>query len=194
MRRFIVVTAAAVLAMSGTLFAQDAKEAQLEKMGALRARVLAKIPTLWPIVDYATSGVTAANNAVLQQYQTSNTSLQKQHQAEAAKTGEARDQATVDALGAKIGQVTTLWTDQAKAAQEFNTKMGVHNAAYQALYQISTLCNNDQNWLRANLDPALFISVLTALDKSCDEIKAQAAPLLADYLKGCADRDRALKQ
>ncbi|MCG3147521.1 MAG: hypothetical protein PCFJNLEI_00961 [Verrucomicrobiae bacterium] len=194
MQKLVLVTVAAVLATGSTLFAEDAKEAQFEKMGALRARVLAKIPTLWPIVDYTTSGVIATNNAVLQQYQTSNTSLQKKYQAEAAKTGEARDQATVDALGAKIGQLTTLWADQTKAAQEFNTKMGALNAAYQALQQLSMLCNNDQNWLRANLDPALYITVLTAMDKSTDDIKAQATPLLADYLKGCGERERALKE
>jgi len=200
MRRIALLTLLSLFMTGGLAWAQTpAKEelaAQIEKLGAIRGRVSTKLNDLLKLTNLSANGVSQAGNAVLTQFQQTTTALQKRVAQETAKPADARDQALLDSSNAKLTEVAALWSAQAsKDAPAFNQAIGVIQAS---AGQLSVVVNNlttiDQSWVRADLDPALLIATLAAADKRIDELTVAATPLIENFKKLCAERERAMQE
>src|SRR5262249_37721095 len=136
-------------------------------------------------------------NAFSLQYGETTKNLNKRIQAESVKPADSRDQAALEALNAKMEQAQSFWAqDSGKDRLAYGQKMQDFNNTYM---QLAGIVNNyvntiDQVWLRADLDIDPIIALFAALDKRVDQLKADATPVIDNYKKLCADRERALKE
>jgi len=204
MRQIILVVLCAVILSHGGVLAApatpsgtpEAALAAVEKLGALRARVANKHAELVTLTNLAGNGVNQAATAWATQYQQTIAALQKRAQQEGTKSLEARDQALIDSCTAKLEKYSTLWgVHVMKDAPAFNLAIGdIQYTVFQLGQIINTLTTVDQAWLRADLDAALLTTTLTAIDKRLDETTKAATPLIENFKKLCAERERSVQE
>jgi len=170
--------------------------AAVEKLGALRARVSKKMDTLQRLLNPAANGVTDAGNTFQAQYSQTVATEQKRVQQESIKPADVRDQALIDSTNAKLVKAYGLWNAyNYKDLPVFTQKMTDLQVVGQSLSPlVATFVSQDQNWLRADLDPAALTGTLAILDKRIDEITTAATPLIANYIKLCTERTRTFEE
>ncbi|MCG3149175.1 MAG: hypothetical protein PCFJNLEI_02635 [Verrucomicrobiae bacterium] len=186
MRKVIVAMLCAVWVTGGGLMAQDAKDPQVEKIKTLRSGLLAKMPVLGDQFSYDYNGINTASLDFNKKYQAVAASLREKLETENAKTGEARDQMAINAVVAKQQRLAVILADRSASAavqawvQKFND-MNTIRLNLASLVTAQTA--NDQAWLRAGCDPAVFVSVLTELTKRVDELNDQITAHLNEWQK-----------
>ncbi len=200
MYRKVLTTLFSLLMAVNFTFAQDAKPkpdaATIEKLGAIRARVNTKSTDLQKLVNPNSNGITIAQGSLATQYNQSVGVWQKRLAAENAKAADARDQAIIDSLNGKLEKASAMWNQYAtKDLPLFNQQLGDINVAVTALsYIVSQLSPQDQNWVRADLDPAQLVAVFTSVDKRLDEVTASANTVVKDWLKSLAEREKVTQE
>ena len=188
----MAVAMAAVMASSGVMAADAAgapnKEKQMEKLGALRGRLMLKISELPKLMDENQNGARAAYNAVGKIQGEVSQAVQKQLQEENAKAQEVRFQPTIDNLNKKYQKNGDMWNDfNQKDWGVYSRKMNDLNQVYNGLNQIfQSVANLEMSWNNAGFDLDALSALLAMLEKKTDECKVQAQAIAGDLTKEVA--------
>ena len=188
----MAVAMAAVMASSGVMAADAAgapnKEKQMEKLGALRGRLMLKISELPKLMDENQNGARAAYNAVGKIQGEVSQAVQKQLQEENAKAQEVRFQPTIDNLNKKNQKNGEMWNEfNQKDWNIYGRKMSELSQVYNGLSQIfQNVANLEMPWSNAGFDLDALSDLLTMLDKKTDDCKAQAQAITGDLTKQVA--------
>ena len=114
---------------NGVLLAQDAKaskDQKIESVRKLRTEVLGKLPALADLFDPDHNGMAPALGSCRKQFEVSAAAVNRQIDAENAKSGDARDQLALDKATAKLSRIQALWSDlNNKHSATFNKKWSV---------------------------------------------------------------------
>ena len=193
-----LIFAATLLTLAGRLVAETpATDAQIEQLGALRIRVSNKLNNLAKATDPSANGVNAANEGVATAYTQSRTEIIKHLQTEGAKTGDGRDQLTIDALNARLERIDSIWNNdyQRKDLPPFNSKITeINNFANNLAVVYQNVAGADQAWLRTGIDPQALTEVFAALDKRLTQLNADAKTLVVDFKTLIEERARKIKE
>lgn len=164
---------------------QDAtisKEKQMEKLGALRGRLILKMEELRKTLDNNQNGANLTAGTVQGIQAKVTQAINKQIQEENAKAQEMRNQALVDNLNKKNQMNSERWN-------EFNQKdwatcgktINEQNQVYVSLTPIfGNVSNLELAWSNSGIDLEMLIGVLAAIEKRTDEVKAKVTAALSD--------------
>lgn len=191
-RTVMMMMAAATMACSGVM-AADAPGApntdnQVDKVGALRGRMMLKFSTELPKFNAGNaSEAQAVYNAIAKIYGEVNQVAQKAIQVENAKA-EARDQATIDNYTKKYQKNQEMWgAFNQKEWANYGKKVGELNACFAALNQVyATIYNLDGYWNNGGLDLGVLADLFSMMNKKADDYKIQAQLVLSDATKQVA--------
>ena len=129
MRKILLLTVCAMWVNNGVLLAQDAKaskDQKIESVRKLRTEVLGKLPALADLFDPDHNGMAPALGSCRKQFEVSAAAVNRQIDAENAKSGDARDQLALDKATAKLSRIQALWSDlNNKHSATFNKKWSV---------------------------------------------------------------------
>jgi hypothetical protein len=173
----VLASALTMAAESGPLAHEEHPEhsrgKKMEKMGALRGRVILKLQGLRNTMDSGGDAQATYNRIkgiqgrILQ-------NAERQLRAEMNKTREMQDRALIETLKARQARVQEMWQDfYENQWARMSERSREQQRAVQMLEQVfEGVANRERVWLDAGLDLDALISVLGALDQRLDEVKA----------------------
>ena len=189
MRRAVMMAAAAMMACSGLMAADAAgapdKQKQMEKLGALRGRLMLKLSELPKAVDANQTGAMVAYTEIQTIQGKVSQTIAKQLQEESAKAQEVRFQPAIDALNKKNQRNSELGNEfNAKDWATYNKKMAEQYQVYSGLNLIfQRVADLELSWINAGFDLDALSDLLSMLDKKADDCKAQAMAATAELTK-----------
>jgi len=168
--------------------APESKEKQMEKLGALRGRLMIKLDELRKTVDGNQNGAGAAYGAVQGVQTKVNQAVSKQVQEENAKAQEMRNQALVDTLNKKSQKNNEMWNEfNQKEWTTYNKTMAEQNQVCGSLRQIfGNIADIEMAWSNSGIDLEMLIGVMSAIEKRSDEVKVKATAAVADMTAAVA--------
>lgn len=174
----------------------DSKMAAIEKLGSVRVTTSAKMNDLRKLLDNQSNGATVTQYNLYLAYTQSVAAWQKRLGQENAKPADTRDQALVESLNSKLEKANTMWGNQTqKDAPLYTQNFAVlQDVGTQLTTVVNTLSTLDQNWVRADIDPAQMTSLFQTVSKRIDDAIANSTATIEAYKKLVNDRIQALQQ
>ena len=199
-KQILVMAAVSMMAAGGLMAAEKAvavaapdasggKEKLLERIGATRGRIIAKLFELRKLTDSNQNGAQAAYSEAGTIVEAIRTTANKSIQEENVKPQEMRNQALVETATKKRDAAHAMWMQFAN--QEWQTYTKLMPAQAEALAGVNTLfvqylINIEAIWNNSGIGLDILATVLDRIEKQMDEIKIRTTPIVADVIKAAA--------
>jgi hypothetical protein len=160
----------------------DKATAQMEKLGALRGRLMLKLPELGKVVDRDQNGANATYAAVERIWTQVSGATEKSLQEENAKEPEMQNRLFVKTLSEKGQTLAAMWNEFTQKGWPTHQKTSDKlRGEFEALNQVfASLKDAEMTWHASGLDLGGLIGVLTAIDSRADAIKDQATAAVSN--------------
>ena len=196
MRKQILLAAVSMMAVGSLMAAEKAvaaasdepvsREKQLENLGVVRARVIARLESVGKLLAGDKNGAgtvyALANAAFTKVQQAANKTIGEEN----AKPQEMRNQAVLEAANKKTQKNNEMWNEFLNKEWPTYSKgiaeqVAVNNSMNQ-LY-VNYFSNVEGLWNNAGLDVELLSNILEAMGKRLEDVKVKASPVVADMVK-----------
>ncbi len=200
MQKTLLMAAMAMMACGGLMAADAAavpdKQKQMEKLGALRGRLMLKLSELPKTLDVNQNGAATAYADIQAIQAKVGQTVQKQLQDENAKAAEVRFQPAIDNLNKKYQKDGEKWIEfTQKDWAAYGKKMAELNLVFSGVSQIfQYVCNLEMAWNNAGFDLDALSDLLARLDNKADDCKTQAMAATSDLCKQVAVWDAFSKE
>ena len=184
MRKTMAIVLSVVVLGCARLMAADdaqqvAKEKSMEKVGAMKGRIVTKSQVVGTLLDMQASGINDVYPAIQKIQGQVNANIAKLLQEENAKPQEMRNVTLVDNLNKKSLKSGEMWTEFSNQWNAYAAKrviiLGVHNTLY--TYVFDRVRTTDEYCVATGVDVEVLVPILTAVEKRWDDMKVEISNL-----------------
>ena len=193
-----IIALVAAIVPAGLMAAENApaetRLRQAEEIGAARGRLFYKMEELRRSLVAAQRTTWMRYSVLQEKYQNARTSIANKSAAENAKP--VKEQATIDALAAKLQKMDEYWSKTFSPAYTlYTTRYNELNAfIISPLTSVTQLNGYDDYMNRTEMDLQPLLNVLLAIDVRADAAKAKVTEMTTEYYKALDQADVACNE